>query len=75
MNPGTDPESSPQNPLKNEDYTVIRTSTGRPDHLAAGRGRDRVAKSPYPFNTTFRALYSLEAQIHILQPQCWALSS
>ena len=54
FNPGTDPESSPQNPLIFEDYTVIRTSrtsAGRPDHLAADRGRDRVAKVPYPFNT------------------------
>ena len=30
---------------------VIRTSAGRPDHLAADRGRDRVAKITYPFNT------------------------
>ena len=35
-----------------EEYYVIRTPAGRPDHLAADRGRDRVAKITYPFNTS-----------------------
>ena len=54
---------------------MIRTSTGRPDHLAADRGRDRVAKMPYPFITTLESPSTVhynpltEKRIHVEQSE------
>ena len=41
-----------QNPGDNVDYMVIQTSGGLPDHLTSGRGRDRVAKFAYPWDSS-----------------------